>query len=99
MLMFLDGEVERGLAGNTEDHSRVGIDDADHLVDLLTELQSTANRSNPHDLKRFESFDGVMDSITSAMNLGHSVQETLMRKQMVAELRRNLANCVTRTRY
>jgi hypothetical protein len=29
--MFLDGEVERGLAGNTEDHSRVGIDDADHL--------------------------------------------------------------------
>jgi hypothetical protein len=99
MLMFLDGEVERGLAGNTEDHSRVGIDDADHSVDLLTELQSTANRSNPHYLKRFESFDGVMDSITSAMNLGHSVQETLMRKQMVAELSRNLANCVTRTRY
>lgn len=72
------------------------VDDSTHLLSFVEEVKHPGSDDIPNFLTPFRDFSDVMDSLSGRLNMGKSVEDTLVRHSLVSELAWNLASMSTR---
>jgi hypothetical protein len=84
------------LRGNQEAQAIAEINDPDHLVSFIDEVQNPQIEGAPNYLRRFRNFEDVIHSLAGPLNLGRNLQERLIRHALASELLSNLSVMVER---
>lgn len=97
LFFYLRETTELALQGNRKAQSAAGIDDPNHLVSFIDEIQRPGIEGAPNYLTRFRDFEHLMNSLVIRMNLGRTLSEKIIRHSLLSELLSNLSNMVWRS--
>jgi len=95
MHFYLREDIELAINGSRRAQKKVGIDDLDHLISFIDEVQNPGIEGTPSYVKRFSDFEDVIKSVTNWLNLGRTISETLIRHSLLSDLAFNLSKMVS----
>lgn len=90
LFFYLREAAGIALRGYQEVQKAAGIDYPDHLNSFIDEVERPQIDGAPNYLTRFHDFEDLIHSVTSRLNLGRTLSETLTRHSLASELLSNL---------